>query len=115
MSFAYSLKVQELRERVNAFMKVHAYPVGAIFERQVAEGDRWQPMAIIGEPKVKAKAERLWNLFLLESEYGAGLANHEYASLVEIMGYSLIGLEPFDCAAPDTDNMEVLVRYGSKE
>ena len=108
-------KVQELRERVSAFMEAHVYPAEAVFERQVAEGDRWQPTAIMEELKAKAKAEGLWNLFLPESEYGAGLANHEYAPLAEIMGRSLIGPEPFNCAAPDTGNMEVLVRYGSEE
>lgn len=115
MDFAYSPKVQELRERVSAFMEAHVYPAEAVFERQVAEGDRWQPTAIMEELKAKAKAEGLWNLFLPESEYGAGLANHEYAPLAEIMGRSLIGPEPFNCAAPDTGNMEVLVRYGSEE
>lgn len=108
MDFAYSPKVQELRERVSAFMEAHVYPAEAVFERQVAEGDRWQPTAIMEELKAKAKAEGLWNLFLPESEYGAGLANHEYAPLAEIMGRSLIGPEPFNCAAPDTGNMEVL-------
>ena len=107
MDFAYSPKVQELRERVSAFMEAHVYPAEAVFERQVAEGDRWQPTAIMEELKAKAKAEGLWNLFLPESEYGAGLANHEYAPLAEIMGRSLIGPEPFNCAAPDTGNMEV--------
>lgn len=99
MDFAYSPKVQELRERVSAFMEAHVYPAEAVFERQVAEGDRWQPTAIMEELKAKAKAEGLWNLFLPESEYGAGLANHEYAPLAEIMGRSLIGPEPFNCAA----------------
>jgi hypothetical protein len=86
MDFAYSPKVQELRERVTAFMDTYVYPAEAVFERQVAEGDRWQPTAIMEELKAKAKAEGLWNLFLPESELGAGLSNLEYAPLAEIMG-----------------------------
>ena len=113
MDFAYSPKVQELRERVTAFMDTYVYPAEAVFERQVAEGDRWQPTAIMEELKAKAKAEGLWNLFLPESELGAGLTNLEYAPLAEIMGRSLLGPEPFNCSAPDTGNMEVLVRYGT--
>ncbi|WP_017938205.1 acyl-CoA dehydrogenase [Zestomonas thermotolerans] len=115
MDFAYSPKVQELRERVTAFMESYVYPAEAVFAQQVAEGDRWQPTAIMEELKARAKAEGLWNLFLPESEYGAGLSNLEYAPLAEIMGRSLIGSEPFNCSAPDTGNMEVLVRYGSAE
>lgn len=114
MDFAYSPKVQELRERVTAFMETHVYPAEAVFEQQVNEGDRWQPTAIMEELKAKAKAEGLWNLFLPESELGAGLTNTEYAPLAEIMGSSLIGAEPFNCAAPDTGNMEVLVRYANE-
>src|SRR5471030_1994504 len=91
MDFAYSPKVQELRERVTAFMDTYVYPAEAVFERQVAEGDRWQPTAIMEELKLKAKAEGLWNLFLPESELGAGLTNLEYAPLAEIMGRSLLG------------------------
>ncbi|MGS0545235.1 acyl-CoA dehydrogenase [Pseudomonas sp. Y5-11] len=115
MDFAYSPKVQELRERVTAFMDTYVYPAEAVFERQVAEGDRWQPTAIMEELKAKAKAEGLWNLFLPESEFGAGLTNLEYAPLAEIMGRSLLGPEPFNCSAPDTGNMEVLVRYANEE
>ncbi len=115
MDFAYSPKVQQLRERISAFMQAHVYPAEAEFERQVAEGDRWQPTAIIEQLKDCAKGEGLWNLFLPNSELGAGLTNTEYAPLAEIMGSSLIGPEPFNCAAPDTGNMEVLVRYGSEE
>ena len=115
MDFAYSPKVQELRERVTAFMDTYVYPAEAVFERQVAEGDRWQPTAIMEELKLKAKAEGLWNLFLPESELGAGLTNLEYAPLAEIMGRSLLGPEPFNCSAPDTGNMEVLARYGTPE
>ena len=110
MDFAYSPKVQELRERVTAFMDAYVYPAEPVFERQVSEGDRWQPTAIMEELKARAKAEGLWNLFLPESELGAGLTNLEYAPLAEIMGRSLLGPEPFNCSAPDTGNMEVLVR-----
>lgn len=115
MDFSYSPKVQELRERVTAFMEAHVYPAEKIFEEQVSRGDRWQPTAIMDELKAKAKSEGLWNLFLPDSDYGAGLTNTEYAPLAEIMGRSLIGAEPFNCSAPDTGNMEVLVRYGSAE
>jgi len=115
MDFAYSPKVQQLRERLIAFMDEHVYPAEAVFEQQVAAGDRWQPTAIMEELKARARAEGLWNLFLPDSEYGAGLSNLEYAPLAEIMGRSLIGPEAFNCSAPDTGNMEVLVRYGSEE
>src|SRR3989344_5990244 len=115
MDFAYSPKVQELRERVTAFMDAYVYPAEPVFERQVNEGDRWQPTAIMEELKAKAKAEGLWNLFLPESKLGAGLTNMEYAPLAEIMGRSLLGSEPFNCSAPDTGNMEVLVRYANEE
>ncbi|WP_339407249.1 acyl-CoA dehydrogenase [Pseudomonas helleri] len=114
MDFAYSPKVQALRERVTAFMDTHVYPAEVIFEQQVAEGDRWQPTAIMEDLKRKAKAEGLWNLFLPESQVGAGLSNLEYAPLAEIMGRSMLGSEPFNCSAPDTGNMEVLVRYASE-
>nr|WP_314493179.1 acyl-CoA dehydrogenase family protein [uncultured Pseudomonas sp.] len=115
MDFAYSPKVQALRERVTAFMDEHVYPAEAVFARQVAEGDRWQPTAIVETLKRQAQAAGLWNLFLPESELGAGLSNLEYAPLAEIMGRSLLGPEPFNCSAPDTGNMEVLVRYGTAE
>jgi acyl-CoA dehydrogenase len=113
MDFAYSPKVQELRERVSAFMGQHVYPAEAVFERQVAEGDRWQPTAIMEQLKAAARAAGLWNLFLPDSEHGSGLSNLEYAPLAEIMGRSLLGPEPFNCSAPDTGNMEVLVRYAT--
>lgn len=115
MDFGYSPKVKELRERVDAFMQEHVFPAEAIFHQQVNEGDRWQPTAIVEELKVKARAAGLWNLFLPESERGAGLTNLEYAPLAELMGRSGIASEVFNCSAPDTGNMEVLERYGTEE
>jgi acyl-CoA dehydrogenase len=105
-----------LPQRLAAFMDEHVYPNEAEFHRQVAEGDRWQPTAIVEALKVKARAAGLWNLFLPASEYGAGLSNRDYAPLCEIMGRSIpMGPEVFNCSAPDTGNMEVLVRYGTPE
>ena len=115
MDFGYSPKVQDLRERVDAFMQEYVFPAEPVFFQQVAEGDRWQPTAIVEELKVKARDAGLWNLFLPESELGAGLTNLEYAPLAELMGRSFIASEAFNCSAPDTGNMEVLVRYGSEE
>jgi len=107
---------QELRERVTAFMEEVVYPNESVFHRQVAEGpSRWEPTPVMEEMKREARRRELWNLFLPESDYGAGLTNLEYAPLAEVMGRSPIGSEPFNCAAPDTGNMEVLVRYGTPE
>jgi acyl-CoA dehydrogenase len=115
MRFDHSDKVIDLQRRLAAFMDEHVYPNEATFHRQIADGDRWQPTAIVEELKPKAHAAGLWNLFLPESEYGAGLTNVEYAPLCEIMGrVPGFGAEVFNCSAPDTGNMEVLVRYGSE-
>src|SRR3984893_1813192 len=115
MSFDPSPKTQDLIRRVDAFMQAHVFPNEARFAREVAEGDRWQPVALIEELKELARAEGLWNLFLPESELGAGLTNLEYAPLCEIMGRVSWAPEVFNCSAPDTGNMEVLVRYGTPE
>jgi acyl-CoA dehydrogenase len=115
MKFEFSEKTKELQKRVSAFMDEHIYPNEAIFRDQIDEGDRWQPTSIVEELKEKARGAGLWNLFLPESEYGAGLTNLEYAPLCEIMGRSVMAPEVFNCSAPDTGNMEVLVRYGSAE
>ena len=101
---------RELATQLTAFMDEHIYPNEATFHAQVADGDRWQPTAIVEELKPKARAAGLWNLFLPESEHGAGLTNLEYAPLCEIMGRSpAFAPEVFNCSAPDTGNMEVLV------
>ena len=115
MRFDHSAKALDLQQRLSAFMKEHVYPNEATFHRQIADGDRWQPTAIVEELKPRARAAGLWNLFLPESEYGAGLSNVEYAPLCEIMGrVPGFGPEVFNCSAPDTGNMEVLVRYGTE-
>src|SRR5436190_18618004 len=116
MHFDHSAKVTDLQRRLSAFMDEHVYPNERTFHHQIAEGDRWQPTAIVEELKPKARAAGLWNLFLPESELGAGLTNVEYAPLCEIMGRApALAPEVFNCSAPDTGNMEVLVRYGSAD
>lgn len=116
MDFQYSDKVAGLRQKLSDFMEAHVYPAEqAYFDHIAPEATRWTIPPIMEELKTKAKAEGLWNLFLPDSDLGAGLSNLEYAPLSEIMGRSLIGSEVFNCSAPDTGNMEVLVRYGSPE
>jgi acyl-CoA dehydrogenase len=113
MDFAFSAKVEALREKVRGFMDDHIYPNEARYAAEIAAGDRWQPSAIMERLKDKARAAGLWNLFLPESERGAGLTNLEYAPLCEIMGRSPLAPEAFNCSAPDTGNMEVIERYGT--
>jgi acyl-CoA dehydrogenase len=115
MFFEFTEKVKDLQKRLTAFMEEHIYPNEGIFIKQVNEGDRWQPAPVVEELKAKAREEGLWNLFLPESEYGAGLTNCEYAPLCEIMGRTPWAPEVFNCSAPDTGNMETLVRYGNEE
>lgn len=117
MYFSYSDKVVKLQEELSSFMEEHIYPNERLYEQQLNEQpSRWSAVPpIMEELKEKAKQAGLWNLFLPESEYGAGLTNVEYAPLCEIMGRSIIGPEAFNCGAPDTGNMEVLVRYGTSE
>lgn len=116
MNFDYSPKVIELRERLTSFMGKYIYPNEKVFYDSLNGGDsRWQIPPIMEELKGIAKKENLWNLFLPDSEHGAQLNNLEYAPLAEIMGRSLIASEVFNCSAPDTGNMEVLVRYGTQE
>ncbi|MFQ6388608.1 acyl-CoA dehydrogenase [Priestia aryabhattai] len=117
MYFSYSDKVVKLQKELNSFMEEHIYPNERLYEQQLNEQpSRWSAVPpIMEELKEKAKQAGLWNLFLPESEYGAGLTNVDYAPLCEIMGRSIIGPEAFNCGAPDTGNMEVLVRYGTPE
>src|SRR5438128_125266 len=102
MDFEYSAKTRDLLKRLIAFFEEHIYPNEQRFHDEVNEGDRWQPTKVIEELKAKAKAAGLWNLFLPESERGAGLTNLEYAPLCEVMGRVIWSPEVFNCSAPDT-------------
>src|SRR6266404_2236924 len=113
--FELSPRAHEYQTRVLAFMEEHIYPNEQAYFEQDQAGDRWCPRSIIEQLKPLAKSAGLWNLFLPESEYGAGLTNLEYAPLCEIMGRVSWSSEVFNCSAPDTGNMEVLARYGTPE
>lgn len=117
MDFAYSARTRQLQALLTDFMNADVYPNEQRYwdeiEANSRAGRRWTPLALIEELKPKARAAGLWNLFLPDSEYGAGLTNQEYAPLAEIMGRVPWASEVFNCSAPDTGNMEVLVRYGT--
>jgi len=111
-----SERANRLHRELTAFMDEHVYPNESRFAAEVGAGEtRWKPRALIEELKAKAKARKLWNLFLPGDEHGASLSNLEYAPLCEVMGRSLWAPEVFNCSAPDTGNMEVLARYGTEE
>src|SRR6201998_459198 len=114
VNFEYTDKVKDLQRRLQTFLDEHIYPNERRFHDEI-ERNRWLPTTIVEELKPKARAAGLWNLFLPESELGAGLTNLEYAPLCEMMGRSEMGPEVFNCSAPDTGNMEVLARYGTPE
>jgi acyl-CoA dehydrogenase len=113
MPFDPSPKVQQLQQRLAAFMDEHIYPNEARHGQEAESLGPWQVHPVIEELKPKARAAGLWNLFLPQSAHGAGLTNLEYAPLCEIMGRSFLAPEVFNCSAPDTGNMEVLARYGT--
>ena len=115
MDFTYTDKVERLRVQLLAFMDEVVYPnERTYFEQHEAGKDRWQTPPVMADMKAKARDAGMWNQFLPESDYGAGLTNLEYAPLCEIMGRSPIAPEVFNCSAPDTGNMEVLARYGDE-
>jgi acyl-CoA dehydrogenase len=116
MDFAYSDKVNTLIRRVSDFMDRFIYPNQRTYHDQIAaSGNPHHHAEIVDELKEKAKAEGLWNLFLPDAEYGAGLTNLEYAPLAEVMGRVGWASEVFNCAAPDTGNMEILAQFGTPE
>ncbi|MFD1039831.1 acyl-CoA dehydrogenase family protein [Virgibacillus byunsanensis] len=111
-----SEKGKMLRKELIEFMDEEVYPNEEVYEEQLnAQESRWMIPPIVEELKAKAKSKGLWNLFIPDAELGAGLTNYEYAFLCEIMGRSLIAPEIFNCNAPDTGNMEVLIKYGTEE
>ena len=114
MHFEFSERAKDFQKRLTAFMEEHIYPNEQSFYDEI-ESKRWSPTRIVEDLKPKARAAGLWNLFLPDEEYGAGLKNLEYAPLCEIMGRSPMAPEVFNCSAPDTGNMEVLARYGAPE
>ncbi len=121
MDFNMSDRQREWLNRVQSFMHKHVRPAVPIYKQQDAEGERWKVIPVLEDLKKKARAEGLWNMFMPPSAHeddefrGAGLSNLEYAPLAEEMGHISWASEVFNCSAPDTGNMEVLMRYGSKE
>jgi acyl-CoA dehydrogenase len=115
MDFDYSTKTKKFLAQVKAFMDAHIYPNEARYYRELETCGVWGTPKVVEELKPVAKAAMLWNLFLPESDVGGGLSNLEYAPLAEEMGRTPWAPEVFNCAAPDTGNMEVLARYGTPE
>ncbi|MFD9884105.1 acyl-CoA dehydrogenase family protein [Streptomyces alboflavus] len=117
MHFAYDARTEELRGRLLAFMDEHVLPAEPVAEEQrAALASPWDTPAVVGELKAEARRRGLWNLFLPDAEYGAGLTNLQYAPLAEITGRSPhLAPTALNCAAPDTGNMEVLAQFGTDE
>ena len=113
--FKFSKESLDLQEKIKQFMDKYVYPNEINIESEINSGNIWQPSQIIEGLKKKAREAELWNLFLPESDKGAGLSNLDYAPLCEIMGRSPYAPEIFNCNAPDTGNMEVFERYGTEE
>src|SRR3984893_8872452 len=118
MDFSLSSKAQSYVQRLSAFLQEHVIPAEPEYYallQNLPDWQRWKQPPVMEALKAKARAAGLWNLFLPDREYGAGLTNVEYAPLAEMMGRCWIAPEVFNCNPPDTGNMEVLVKYGSEE
>jgi acyl-CoA dehydrogenase len=113
VDFQYSTKAQDYLKRLGAFMDEHVYPNEERYYTQLAQGNRWEDPPLLEPLRAAARAAGLWNLFLPDSHHGAGLTNLEYAPLAEMTGRVIFAPEVFNCAAPDTGNMETLERYGT--
>ncbi|MGO9801937.1 MAG: acyl-CoA dehydrogenase family protein [Steroidobacteraceae bacterium] len=115
MDFELSARSRDYLRRLGAFMDEHIYPNEGRYRTELGAGDRWEEPALVAELQQKARTAQLWNLFLPDSPYGAGLSNLDYAPLCELMGRVPWSPGVFNCAAPDTGNMETLERYGTPE
>src|SRR6185437_15218361 len=116
MEFKLSKKAQDTCDSLQEFMDSHVYPAEAVYERQVTEsGDPHFHPPIMEDLKAEARSRGLWNLFLPDPRWGAGMSNLDYAPVAEITGRSRIAPEALNCAAPDTGNMEVLALFGTPE
>src|SRR6185369_3224193 len=117
MDFAFDARTEELRAKLLAFMDEHVYPAEAVAEEQrAALASPWDTPAVVEELKAEARRQGLWNLFLPDAAYGAGLTNLQYAPLAEITGRSpQLAPTALNCAAPDTGNMEVLAQFGDEQ
>jgi acyl-CoA dehydrogenase len=116
MDFAHSERAQDYLKRVGDFLDQHIRPAEEPYLRELhSRDDPWVVLPVVEELKAKAREQGLWNLFLPDERHGAGLSNVEYAPLAELMGGSFLAPEIFNCNAPDTGNMEVLLHYGSEE
>ena len=114
MDFEYSDRSKNFQERLKAFIDEFVIPGEEVYFQWLKDNaESWDVPPVMDELKAKAKDAGLWNLFLPDDEYGAGLSNVDYAPLAEMMGQSFIASEVFNCAAPDSGNMEVLAKYGS--
>jgi acyl-CoA dehydrogenase len=117
MDFGFDARTEELRGSLAAFLDERVYPAEAVHAAQAAEaGEAWARTPVMDELKAEARARGLWNLFLPDARYGAGLTNLQYAPLAELTGRSPhLAPEATNCAAPDTGNMELLAEFGSDE
>src|ERR1700720_289842 len=114
MDFSLTPKTEQLRKRVSDFMDQYVFPIEKEVQRAMGDSGNTEPQSL-KDVRKKAKAEGLWNLFLPDEKFGAGLKNYEYAPLCELMGRSPIGARAFNCMAPDTGNMEILAEFGTPD
>src|SRR5207244_10521269 len=116
MDFEYGSKVDDLRDRLVSFMEERVLPAEPVYWQQAQDGRRFDDPPIMEDLKAQARKRGLWNLFLPNPQWGAGLTNLDYAPLAEITGWSpAIAPETLNCSAPDTGNMELLAEFGTAE
>src|SRR5512139_2627553 len=117
MDFTYDARTEELRAQISEFMTTHVFPAEPVLAKQLDDPELgWNEPPVVGDLRKLARAQGLWNLFLPKHSGGAGLTNLQYAPLAELMGWSpAIAPSAFNCAAPDTGNMEVLAEFGTEE